>query len=96
MIATDNKRDHHRMAVQAEGKYRRPAEHSFSECTVCDLSATGMLLQVAEAIGTGEILDITIEPKNTITPALHAEAEAVRCEKNEDHYDVACKITKIL
>jgi hypothetical protein len=96
MIATDNKRDHHRMAVQTEGKYRRPSESSFTDCTVSDLSATGMLLQVAEPIGTGEILEITIEPKNKITPALHAEAEVIRCEKIDGHHDVACKITKIL
>jgi hypothetical protein len=97
MIDSDNKRDHHRMTIQAPAEYLTRGSSRSSHCMVGDLSATGMLLMTGEAIAEGSELRVKITPGHSITPPLEAEIETLRCTRNDDgQYEIACRIVTIL
>lgn len=95
MIIEENKRDHHRMSVDTDGEYRSKSATRYRKCRIRDLSASGMLLLTDQVIAVGESFFVRIVPGHSITPPLDAEIEAIRCERAETGFEVACRIVEI-
>jgi hypothetical protein len=96
MLATVEKRDHIRMAIESNAEYRMSDGREVRTCTVKELSASGMMLSTEMAVGEGAMLNVKITPLHAITPPLNAVVQAIRCSSNDEHYDVACKIVEII
>ena len=60
--------------------------------TVCDLSATGMLLEVREALAPDTRLAVVVPPGRPGTEPLVSEVRVLRCDAVDDGYRVAVAI----
>ena len=96
MLATVEKRDHIRMAIESEAEYREANGTEIYACTVRELSATGMSLSTDSKVEEGILLNIKITPLRDITPPFNAVVETIRCSSNDERYDIACKIVEII
>ncbi len=65
--------------------------------TLNNLSTTGLAFQANEQFALGTLLDIRLDPGNTLTAPLDATIEIIRVDKNEDRrsYNIAGRITQI-
>jgi hypothetical protein len=91
------KRNFHRMGVDSPAKFRIQGKEEIIDGIVKNLSATGLLIHVAQEIGPGTQLLAHIVPANTITPPLSAIATVLRSQPAETGgYELACAIKQIL
>ncbi len=65
--------------------------------TLNNLSTTGLAFQANERFALGTLLDIRLDPGNTLTAPLDATIEIIRVNTNKDRrsYNIAGRITQI-
>ncbi|MEW8506736.1 MAG: PilZ domain-containing protein [Candidatus Thiodiazotropha sp.] len=91
------KRDFYRMVVNGEVRYRINGESQIATGTVKNLSNSGLLMTADRDIPPATKLTLAIIPGHSITPPLLAEASVIRCDNGDDDpYDIACTIDRIL
>ncbi len=90
------KRDFIRMRVDTEITLR-PADSNQPIRAVCrDLSGTGMLIEVGEAIEEGTVLFACIPSNNEAFPSLESTVKIIRCSPLENgNYQLGTEIVNI-
>lgn len=93
----DEKRDFYRMAVDCPLTYRVTDTSVEGEALCRNLSAGGVLFESAAALEPGARFEFRIDPEGSLTGALQALAQVVRCEPAtaEGVYLVAATIIEI-
>lgn len=93
----DEKRDFYRMAVDCSVTFQVKGTQQAGEGICRNLSAGGVLMEIGDPLEPGTGLTIRIEPQNSITGALEALAQVIRCEPNATGagYQVAATILEI-
>ncbi|PCH59524.1 MAG: hypothetical protein COC05_06745 [Gammaproteobacteria bacterium] len=86
-----------RVAVSCKFNYSEQVSGRVNNATLSNLSASGIAFQANEPFELGALLDVRLEPGNTLTPSLDATIEVVRVDTCEDlrSYNVAGRITQI-
>jgi hypothetical protein len=96
MLNYDEKRDYIRMDVDCDITYKlaNSDEVKVGRCTT--LSGAGVSFIAEQSFETGLAMEISIMPKNAITPPMTAFIEVVRNEKQSDgSYEIAAVIKSI-
>ena len=93
----DEKRDFYRMAVDCEVSYQVKGTSQAGRGVCRNLSAGGVLMEVGDPLEPGCGVEIRIEPQSSITGALEALAQVIRCEPaaTGTGYSVAATILEI-
>lgn len=81
MIAHDDRRNFYRMMVNSEVSLFLASTDSHLTGSCINLSATGMAVEVAEAVETDQDVEVRMEAADQMVPALQAKAKIVRCTK---------------
>lgn len=93
----DEKRDFARMGVECPAIVQVEGDGSTHHAVAMDLSATGVQLKCADAIGEGTVVSVEMTPEKTIVPPLKAKAEVIRCQESGDGgYQLGLKIIEML
>ena len=96
MIDYAEKRGYIRMPVQCPLTVRdRRGDRMPAETRLMDLSASGIRFFSPQSLDEGDRLQITVSPKNPITPPLEAEVAVVRCQEIDNGFDIAASIELI-
>lgn len=96
MLEYDEKRNYIRMDVDCEIKFKLADsdETMIGRCT--NLSGAGVSFTTDRPFDPGLAMEVSITPKNNITPPMTAFIEVVRCEKETDgQYQIAASIKSI-
>ncbi|MDX1451157.1 MAG: PilZ domain-containing protein [Oleiphilaceae bacterium] len=92
----DEKRDFIRMKVDTEVILTLDGENKELKGHCRDLSGTGMLIEVAEAIKEGATCSTTLPSGNDAFPSLDATIKVLRCKQLGDStYQVGAEILSI-
>lgn len=96
MLTHEEKRDYIRMEVDCDITYK-PANSSASKTGRCTtLSGSGVSFLADEAFEPGLAMEVSITPKNSITPPMTAFIEVVRSlDREGGQYEVAAIIKSI-
>lgn len=95
MLLYDEKRNFIRMTANCEMTFCTLDSNEEQQANCLNLSATGLLFTTGRLVVAGQGLDVSIHPKNTLTPPLHALAEVIRCTPCGAGYEVAASIKAI-
>ncbi len=93
----DEKRDFYRMAVDCTVTYQVRGTSQAGQGICRNLSAGGVLMEISDPLEAGAGIEIRIEPQSSITGALEALAQVIRCEPVAagTGYSVAATILEI-
>ena len=86
------KRDYHRMQVDAAVDYRAGDSVKAASGRMLNLSAVGVQFTSSDAFEIGTRLTLTIHGGNE-GEALSGEATVLRCEPQSEGYQVACSFS---
>lgn len=93
----EEKRNFVRMGVDCPATYRIDGDTTSHHAIATDLSATGLQLVCADAVGVGSLVMVEIIPEQAIVPPLQARTEVVRCNENGNGgYQLGLKIVEML
>lgn len=95
MLLNDEKRNFIRMSANCEMTFCTLDSNEERQATCLNLSATGLLFTTGQPVVAGQGLDVSIHPKNNLTPPLHALAEVIRCTPCDAGFEVAASIKAI-
>lgn len=97
MIDYSEKRDFIRMDMDCEMQIHCHKSGLQETVQLHDLSAAGMRFSSPCDLPTGSHVDVTIVPRNQLTPPLQAEVQIIRCDAQEgsQSYEVAAEITRV-
>jgi len=86
-----------RVGVSCKLNYADKGTGQSNNGTLNNLSTSGIAFLAGEHIDLGAILDVRLDPGNTLIPPLDATIEVVRVDTSEDlhSYNVAGRITQI-
>ncbi len=86
-----------RVHVSCKLDYSEQGSNRVNSGTLSNLSTSGVAFQVKEPIAPGAVLDIRLDPGNTLTPPLDATIEVLRVDTAKDMhaYHIAGRITHI-
>jgi len=86
-----------RVAVSCKFDYSEQGSGHAKNATLNNLSTSGVAFQANEYIELGALLDVRLEPGNTLTPPLDATIEVIRVDSSEDlrSFNIAGRITQI-
>ena len=96
MLTHDERRDYIRMDVNCEITYKL-ADSSDLKTGLCStLSGSGISFIADQAFDPGLAMEVSINPKNNITPPMTAYVEVVRCsQRHGNEYEIAAIIKSI-
>ncbi len=95
MIDYSEKRDFIRMPVRCPILLHDPDTRTREEAELLDLSATGIRFVAQRPLDPDARLQITVSPKNPITPPFEAAIVVIRCHQTEQGHEVAATIATI-
>lgn len=86
-----------RVSVSCQLDYAEKSSGLVNNGTLNNLSTTGLAFQASEEFELGTLLDVRLNPGNTLIPPLDATVEIIRVDTAEDlrSYNVAGRITQI-
>jgi len=97
MIDFAEKRDFYRMGIKCPAKFRIQGAPEVCDGQIMNLSASGLLMVSPQEISPGTLLAIRIEPIQSITPPLSANASVLRNTPTASGtFEIACAIERIL
>jgi len=92
----NEKRDFIRMKVDTEVTLTLNGSNEQVSAYCRDLSGTGMLIEVAEAVAEGTVCDTRLPSNNDAFPALDAKIKVLRCIPiEEEKYHLGTEIIEI-
>ncbi|MDT8406184.1 MAG: PilZ domain-containing protein [Methylococcales bacterium] len=96
MLEYNEKRDFIRMNVECPLHFKLPGHDTEGQGLCTSLSGSGLSFLSAEPLTLGLAVEVTLDPKNNITPPMHAFVEIIRCEATQDgRYDIGAVIKTI-
>lgn len=96
MIEYEEKRNFVRMDANCRMIFRFIESTQEYTATCINLSGAGILFRCDDGIGLGKALEISLIPKNNITPPLNALVEVVRSESDgHGSFEIAASIKGI-
>lgn len=98
MLGHNDKRNYYRMMVNAQVQVmiNDPQSGRVVNAICRDLSATGMSLEIDEAMEMGTLLYIKMDSANPSIPPLSAHAKVMRCtQEQEDYYQLGVQIIEL-
>lgn len=95
MLDNNNKRKFRRIETDCPLSYRLVADGSIHEGRCIDLSGGGLLFRGPVAVEVGYALEVSVRPKNRLTPPLDAFIEVIRCTPDGDGFEIAADIKGI-
>lgn len=96
MLSNDEKRDYIRMDVDCDVTYKLANSDNIRTGRCTTLSGAGVSFIADQVFEPGLAMEISIIPKNTITPPMTAFIEVVRSTKrDENQYEIAASIKSI-
>ncbi|MGY6276114.1 PilZ domain-containing protein [Methylomonas sp. MgM2] len=96
MLTHDERRDYIRMDVDCEIIYKLADSNDAKTGKCLTLSGAGVSFVADQTFEPGLAMEITIAPKNKITPPMTAYIEVVRSSKRDaDEYEIAAVIKGI-
>ncbi|MEJ2343798.1 MAG: PilZ domain-containing protein [Gammaproteobacteria bacterium] len=98
MVDSSDERDFHRMAIECRGFCREVGTDPLHPVMVRNLSGTGMLLQCAQRLDVGQMLEVSIPSEDRLVAPLHAIVEVLRVEPRPDGAgcDAGCAIREMI
>jgi len=96
MLTNDEKRDYIRMDVDCDITYKLANSNDISTGRCTTLSGAGVSFIADQSFEPGLAMEISIVPKNAITPPMTAFIEVVRSNKRDhEQYEIAASIKSI-
>ncbi len=96
MLSHDEKRDYIRMDVDCDITYKLAGSSAVNTGKCTTLSGAGVSFIATQAFDVGLAMEVSILPKNQITPPMTAFIEVVRSVKQGDgSYEIAASIKSI-
>jgi len=91
------KRDFMRMEVECPMTFRIQGDSAQFQGTARDLSASGLLILCQQEVPEGAMLEINVQPEQSIVPPLQALCEVMRVSrKGPGQFELGVKINEIL
>lgn len=96
MLTHDERRDYIRMDVNCEITYKLADSNDVKTGTCTTLSGSGISFITDQPFEPGLAMEISINPKNNLTPPMTAYIEIVRnSQRNANEYEIAAVIKSI-
>jgi len=76
-MLTEDKRVARRVPIEAPMSYNHTNDGETHQATTLNISSSGLLFACQEALKTGSLLEVNVQPGSSITPPLDATIEVV-------------------
>ena len=93
----EERRTARRIAVSCKLDYVEQGTELINNGTLSNLSTNGLAFETNQSIDVGAMVDVRLNPGNTLIPPLDATVEVLRVNNGNDlrSYNVAGRITQI-
>ncbi len=90
------RRSFRRMDVACRLLFSVLGSEKSKEATTINLSGSGMLFHADKQLREGTRLQIEVQPESSVILPLRAVVEVLRCSKQEQGYEVGCRILEVV
>lgn len=93
----EERRAARRIGVSCKLNYSEQGSQHVNNGTLNNLSTSGLSFFANQSVDIGALLDVRLDPGNTLTPPLDATIEVLRVDTGDDlrSYNIAGRITQI-
>ncbi len=93
----EERRTARRIQVSCDLDYKEQGGKVTNNGTLSNLSTSGLAFASNDSIANGTLIDVRLNPGNTLIPPLDATIEVLRVESGSDNrgYNIAGRITQI-
>lgn len=93
----EERRTARRIEVSCKLDYVEQGSNHINNGTLSNLSTSGLAFETTQCIDVGALIDVRLNPGNTLVPPLDATIEVLRVNSGDEirSYNVAGRITQI-